>query len=115
MARGAKELTSRDWIFGSRPRRLVLQFVLANKPGPEGWTKTALAAQAEVHPKGGIDEHVRGLVALELLHESHGRYWPVQPSPALGRKLQGLLRELEQVPENRIADEARARSEVASL
>lgn len=101
MKRGAKKLTSRDWLFGSRPRRLVLQFVLSNKPGPEGWTKTALAAQAEVHPKGGIDEHVRGLVALELLRENQGRYWPAQPSPALAKKLKGLLRELDHVPENR--------------
>ncbi len=107
MIRGAKKLTSRDWLFGSRPRRLVLGFVLDNKPGPDGWTKAALARQAEVHPKGGIDEQVRGLVALDLLRERDGRYWPADPSPALAKKLKGLLRELDQVPENRIGEEGR--------
>lgn len=112
MKRGAKTLTSRDWIFGSRPRRLLLKFVLANQPGPKGWTKAALAEHAEVHPKGGIDEHVQGLVALQLLRASEGRYWPADPSPALAKKLKGLMRELERVPENQIAAEARRRSAV---
>ena len=106
MPRGAKKLTSRDWIFGSRPRRLVLDFVLSNEPGEDGWTKTALAEQAEVHPKGGIDEHVLGLVALELLDERQGRYWPGHPGPGLADELRRLLRELERVPENRIVEEA---------
>jgi hypothetical protein len=110
MPRGAKRLTSRDWIFGSRPRRLVLEFVLSNEPGEEGWTKTALAKQAEVHPKGGIDEHVRGLVALELLEERQGRYWPSDRGPGLAEELRRLLRELERVPESRIAEEAAHRT-----
>lgn len=85
----------------------MLQYVLSNEPGPDGWTKTALAAQAELHPKGGVDEHVRGLIALDLLRESEGRYWPVQPSPALAKKLKGLLRELDHVPDDRISTERR--------
>lgn len=109
MRRGAKKLTSRDWIFGSRPRRLLLKFVLENEPGPEGWTKAALAEQAEVHPKGGIDEHVRGLVALKLLCVSGGRLWPVHPSPALARLLKGLMGEIDRIPENRITEEAQQR------
>ena len=100
--RGAKSLTSRDWIFGSRPRRLVLSFVLGDKPTSGGWTKAALAREAGVHPKGGIDEHVRGLVALRLLRERDGRYWPVEPSPQLAVQLKRVLRELEELPEDRI-------------
>lgn len=108
--RGAKSLTSRDWIFGSRPRRLVLSFVLGSKPTAGGWSKAALAREAGVHPKGGIDEHVRGLVALRLLRERDGRYWPIEPSPRLAVQLKRVLRELEELPEDRIEMLARRRA-----
>lgn len=100
--RGAKPLTSRDWLFGSRPRRLVLRFVLTNEPGDDGWSKATLARHAEVHPKGGIDEHVRGLVALRLLREQGGRFWPANPPPELAAHLMPVLRELEEFPDRRI-------------
>lgn len=99
-------LTSRDWIFGSRPRRLVLDFVLSNDPGEEGWTKAALADKAGVHRKGGVDEHVRGLVALDLLDEREGRFWPADPDGGLAEHLRRVLSVLEKVPENRITEEA---------
>jgi len=108
--RGAKPLTSRDWLFGSRPRRLVLRFVLTNKPGDDGWTKAALAKQANVHPKGGIDEHVRGLVALRLLRERAGRYWPADPTPELATRLMPVLDELDELPDRRIRTSSSSRA-----
>jgi len=100
--RGAKRVTARDWVFGSRPRRLALQLVLNEKPPKEGWTKTQIAARCEVGPKGGADEHVRGLLALELLTERDGRYVPAKPKSPLAKRLALLVGELESVPEERI-------------
>jgi hypothetical protein len=95
-------MTARDWIFGSRPRRLALRFVLNQTPPEAGWTKAHIAAHCEVGPKGGADEHVRGLVALELLTERDGRYLPATPTSALAKRLADLVGELESVPEERI-------------
>lgn len=100
--RGSKPLTYRDWLFGSRPRRLLLSYVLANRPGKDGWSKAALAGQAGVHPKGGVDEHVRGLLALDLLEDRDGRYWPPTSMPPVAEKLIPLLRELEAFPDQHL-------------
>lgn len=102
--RGAKPLTARDWLFGSRPRRLALKHVLANKPPATGWTKTELAERCEVGAKGGIDEHIRGLLALRVLEEKDGRYLPAAPPSALARRLAALVAEVEALPEVRIVE-----------
>lgn len=102
--RGAKSVSPRDWIFGSRPRRLALRFVLDSTPPPEGWSKSQLAAQAEVSPNGGIDEHVRGLVDLGLLAPVDGgsarvRYTRVEPGSGLEAPLRKLLKLLDSLPD----------------
>lgn len=100
--RGPKPLTARDWIFGSRPRRLALRFVLRSDPGELGWTKSEIAEQCGVSKNGGADEHIDGLVALGLLTERAGRYRPGDPAVALHARLLELVQELEHVPERRI-------------
>lgn len=100
--RGSKPLTARDWIFGSRPRRLALRFVLRSEPGEAGWTKSEIAEQCGVSKNGGVDEHLDGLVALGLLSEQAGRYRPGDPAAALHARVLGLVQELEHVPEQRI-------------
>lgn len=107
--RGPKRLTARDWIFGSRPRRLALRFVLHSDPGESGWTKSEIAEQCGVSKNGGIDEHIDGLVALGLLSERDGRYRSGDPAAALHTRLLELIQELEHVPERRI-DELLAQS-----
>jgi hypothetical protein len=101
--RGPKPLTARDWIFGSRPRRLALRFILRSEPGDAGWTKSEIADQSGVSKHGGIDEHVDGLVALGLLCEHNGRYRPGDPTAALHARVLELIDELESVPEQRIS------------
>lgn len=98
--RGAKELTARDWIFGSRPRRLALRFVLDEQAPTEGWTKAEIARAAGVSPKGGADEHVVGLQALRLLAKNDGRYRARENE--LARHLTAVLELLEDVPEVRV-------------
>jgi hypothetical protein len=106
--RGAKPLTARDWIFGSRPRRLALHFVLHATPSDAGWTKSAIAERCGVSKNGGADEHIRGFVALGLLSEHGGRYWPGDPASALGGRVAALIDELEHVPDRRIEELPRA-------
>lgn len=99
-ARGSKVLSQRDWLFGSRPRRLALAAVLTPKAVCEGWTKKDLALAAEVSPNGGIDEHVDGFVELGLLERRpDGRYQRVDPLPAVATDLRRLLRRLEDLPD----------------
>lgn len=100
--RGAKPLTARDWIFGSRPRRLALRFVLRAKPAAVGWTKSEIAEKCGVSKNGGVDEHIDGLIALGLLREQAGRYRPADPAAALHARVLELIEELEHVPEQRI-------------
>lgn len=99
--RGPKPVTARDWLFGSRPRRLAVRFVLGNEPGKAGWTKSEIATQCEVDIHGGITSHLDGLVAIGLLRENGGRYWPMKKTP-LARHVASLLRDLESVPERRV-------------
>jgi hypothetical protein len=100
--RGPKPLTARDWLFGSRPRRLALRFVLHAEPPNAGWTKSEIAFESGVSKHGGVDEHVDGLVALGLLKERDGRYVPGNPAGVLHLRLLALIDELERVPEQRI-------------
>lgn len=100
--RGAKALTARDWIFGSRPRRLALRFVLEGPQPEQGWTKADIARAAGLSPKGGVDEHVQGLLALRLLTKCDGRY--LARTSGLASQLATVLEALEEVPEERVAD-----------
>lgn len=97
--RGAKALTARDWLFGSRPRRLVLRFVLDNEPPPDGWTKTDIAEGCGLSKYGGATDHIRGLVALDLLGEENGRYRSSSLDGALFARVAALVDELEDVPD----------------
>lgn len=109
--RGAKLLTARDWIFGSRPRRLLLRFALSAQAPQAGWTKTEIARNCQVGAHGGADEHIEGLVALGLLIERGGRYWPISPTTALGERVSALVAALDAVPECRIDDLLAARQQ----
>jgi hypothetical protein len=100
--RGAKPLTARDWIFGSRPRRLALRYILNTTPPEKGWTKTEIAKGSEVSRHGGADEHIDGLIALGLLTERGGRYWPDDRDPLLRDRIAEVVQQLETVPERRI-------------
>ena len=102
--RGVKPLTARDWLFGSRTRRLALRFLLYAEPAGTGWTKSEIAEQCGVSRNGGIDEHLDGFVALGLLHERAGRFWPGDPAAALRARVLELIDELENVPERRIGE-----------
>jgi hypothetical protein len=95
MTRGCKVLSDRDWLFGSRPRRLALEALFA-APG-ERWSKAALARAAEVSPHGGIDEHVAGLTRIGLLERDGRAYRLAEPLPPYGVALSSLLRELRGV------------------
>lgn len=97
--RGAKALTARDWLFGSRPRRLVLRFILNNEPPAQGWTKTNIAIACGLSPHGGAAANVDGLVALGILKEIDHRYWPASIEQSLLSRVAALVEELESVPE----------------
>lgn len=101
-ARGSKTLTPRDWLFGSRPRRLAMRAVLLPRTVPsEGWTKKELAIAAEVSPNGGVDEHVAGFVTLGLLERTpEGRYRRADPLPAVAGDLRRLLRRVDALPDD---------------
>jgi hypothetical protein len=92
-------LSSRDWVFGSRPRRLLLDATLRGRQPPLGWTKSALAERSGVSPNGGIDEHVRGLAMLGVLVETDGRWASAQvPLAAALRRVLQLLDEFDERP-----------------
>jgi hypothetical protein len=92
--RGAKRLGTRDWVFGSAPRRALLATVLQDPAPRQGWTKADLARAAGVSPNGGIDEHVAGLASLRLLTLRDGR-WFADRTSGLGRALRRVLVELD--------------------
>jgi len=102
--RGPKPLSARDWLFGSRPRRLALKFALTAEAAEKGWSKAQIARGSGVGEHGGADEHIDGLLALGLLIEREGRYWPPPARGELSCHLGALLEDLEQVPELRIAE-----------
>ena len=106
--RGAKLVSPRDWVFGSRPRRLALRFVLDTETPEGGWSKSDLAKKAEVSPNGGIDEHVRGLVDLGILvatgpESGRVKYRRADPEAELAEALRLLLDALEDIPDGPIA------------
>jgi hypothetical protein len=92
--RGPKELAARDWVFGSRPRRLLVAKVVAANPPAAGWSKTDLAKIAGVSANGGVDDHVEALTLLGLLVAQDRRlYAPAELAEAL-EKLMKLLEPL---------------------
>lgn len=102
--RGPKPLTARDWLFGSRPRRLALRFVLNTAAPEEGWSKADLASHCQVSKYGGISGHVDGLIALGLLEEVGNRFRPYRSRTKLRTQLNALLDELEAIPDERLED-----------
>lgn len=98
---GAQPVSDRDWVFGSRPRRLLLEGTLKGRAPKTGWSKTELAVIAGVSEHGGVDEHVDGLVAIGLLKRSGRRLAPVSPRPPLASALSSVVRELRHVPDAR--------------
>lgn len=100
-ARGSKPLSRRDWLYGSRPRRLLIERAVLVRPPEDGWTKTDLAERASVSPNGGVDEHVAGLRDLGLLVEDRGRWSPATPRPALAGALRLVTRALAASPDER--------------
>jgi hypothetical protein len=100
--RGPKALTARDWIFGSRPRRLILSFVLTAEPPAGGWSLTEIADAVRVDRHGGATGHVKGLLVLGLLVADGNRYRPGDREAPLAKQLLSVLGELERVPEARL-------------
>lgn len=96
--RGAKPLTQRDWLFGSRPRRMALEALLAGEPDAR-WSKAALARAAGVSPHGGIDEHVDGFLRIGLLERRDGGFALADPAPPYLASLGALLASLGQLPD----------------
>src|SRR3954468_16340027 len=94
--RGPKPLGTRDWIFGSAPRRRLLHVILAGPEPAHGRIKADLARAAGVSTKGGVDEHVAGLAALGLLAQDAGRWGPRRASGLTGA-LSRVRSELERL------------------
>jgi hypothetical protein len=101
---GAQPVSDRDWVFGSRPRRLLLEGTLKGRVPAAGWSKTELAAIAGVSEHGGVDEHVAGLVAIGLLERRGRRLVLVSPRPGLAGALSSVVRELRHVPDERLRE-----------
>lgn len=95
---GVKPLSSRDWLLGSRPRRLALAALLGEPD--RSWSKSEVARAAGVSVHGGIDEHVAGLVRVGLLARDGARWRLVVPGGALVAPLTALLAALEALPDD---------------
>src|SRR3954451_17412044 len=98
--RGSKPLADRDWLFGSRPRRLALEALLAGDAKTR-WSKAQLARAAGVSPHGGIDEQVNGLVRIGLLEPRDGGYRLADPPVGYLDSLSQLLTDLGQLRDRR--------------
>jgi hypothetical protein len=97
--RGAKVVSDRDWLFGSRPRRLALEALLRDPD--RSWSKADLARAADVSPKGGIDEHLAGFVRIGLVEPRDRGYRLADPPPPFMPSLRRLLGELTALPDDR--------------
>ena len=97
LSRGAKPLSERDWIFGSRPRRQLLEGVLMGRKPANGLSRSQLAGLAGVIANGGVDEHVSGLERLGLIERDAvkpGVWHPVRPHGELAHGVRKALRAL---------------------
>lgn len=100
--RGPRPLEIRDWPFGSRGRRLLLEAVLLGEQPDEGWRKVDLERAAAVE-RGGADRLLEGASALGLLRSDGVRWHRSAPSPYLAVPLTELLALSRQLPEGPIA------------
>ncbi len=97
-------------MFGSRPRRKLLEGVLMGQAPKRGWTRPDLAAMADVVANGGVDEHVDGLQRLGLLVADDGTWRPAQPRPELGRAIRRVLVALRETPDAKPVRRSRGRT-----
>jgi hypothetical protein len=98
---GPKTLSARDWLFGSRPRRLLIQRAVGPAPPAAGWTKTQLAKAADVSPNGGVDAHVDALESLGLLETRKRRIHVPARRSDLADALARLLDLLAPLPDDK--------------
>lgn len=98
--RGPKLVSDRDWIFGSRPRRLALATILAPGPASQEWSRSALADAAEVTLRG-IDGHLDGFCRLGLIEQTAAGYRRTSPMPPLAKDLRRVLSQLDAVAADR--------------
>jgi hypothetical protein len=111
---GPKPLSRRDWLFGSRPRRLLIEYTLSKTPPAGGWTKSALARACGTSVHGGVDGHVEGLHDLGLLVPSATGAWlPSSPPPRLATALVRVTRLLVPLPDVRSVPDPTRRSPTA--
>jgi hypothetical protein len=102
LTRGSQTLSQRDWVFGSRPRRRLLEAILIGRQPKQGWSRAALADKAGVGANDGVDEHLAGLLRLGLitLEQPNPQIWrAAQPRTKLAEKLAAVLRELGGAPD----------------
>lgn len=98
--RGARPLEIRDWLFGSRGRRLLLEAVLLDDEPSAGWRKVDLERAAAVE-RGGADRLLAGASSLGLLRWDGRRWRRGEPPPPLSGPLEQLValsRELPAAP-----------------
>jgi hypothetical protein len=100
--RGAKAVSDRDWLFGSRPRRRLLEGLLLGKSPQGPWGRAELAEFAGVVANGGLDEHLQGLARLGLIfHDGQirRRWHAADPPVPLAEALARVLAALQVVPD----------------
>lgn len=101
-ARGPKGLSARDWLLGSRPRRLVLEAVLAD-PG-HTWLLKELVELSGVGARG-LDAHLRGLEALGVIERDVAGWRAAAPGPPFAVPLQAFLVALGEVSDKVAVDD----------
>lgn len=100
MTRGRRPITKRDWPFGARGRRELLEVVLADDFSEDGMTATELARRLGMSQNGSLDTHLAGLCQWKLLdREESGRFIRRVPMPELGLQLSELLRVVRSEPD----------------
>jgi hypothetical protein len=100
--RGARPLEIRDWPFGSRGRRLLLEAVLLGEEPDGGWRKVELERAAAVE-RGGADRLLEGATSLGLLHPVAGRWRRGEPSPRVAGPLEELVELSRNLPSEPVA------------
>ena len=102
--RGARPLEIRDWPFGSRGRRLLLEAVLLGDEPAAGWRKVDLEAAAAVE-RGGADRLIEGASSLGLLRwdAEASRWHRGEPPPRVSGPLEELVALSRELPEEPIS------------
>ncbi len=103
--RGSRPLEIRDWPFGSRGRRLLLEAVLLSDEPGAGWRKVELERAADVE-RGGADRLIEGASSLGLLRwDPEGRRWRRgEPPPRVSGPLEDLVALSRELPGEPIAE-----------